>query len=52
MKCNPPYPKKFSPEVKDLIQKLLTKDPSKRLGSRSVEDVRRHPFFKVTITIL
>ncbi|BFZ12288.1 hypothetical protein BsWGS_15326 [Bradybaena similaris] len=46
MKCNPPYPKKFSPEVKDLIQKLLTKDPSKRLGSRSVEDVRRHPFFK------
>ncbi|CAG5134997.1 unnamed protein product, partial [Candidula unifasciata] len=47
MKCNPPYSKSFSPDVKDLIQKLLTKDPSKRLGSKSVEEVKRHPFFKL-----
>ncbi|GFN99037.1 ribosomal protein s6 kinase [Plakobranchus ocellatus] len=46
MKCNPHFPKTFSPEAKDLIQRLLTKDPSKRLGSRSIEDVKRHPFFK------
>ncbi|XP_055879568.1 ribosomal protein S6 kinase alpha-5-like isoform X3 [Biomphalaria glabrata] len=44
-KCNPPYPETFSREVKDLIQRLLTKDPSKRLGSKSAEDVKRHPFF-------
>ncbi|CAL1530396.1 unnamed protein product [Lymnaea stagnalis] len=45
-KCNPPYPSHFSREVKDMIQKLLTKDPSKRLGSRGAEEVKRHPFFK------
>ncbi|XP_059145351.1 ribosomal protein S6 kinase alpha-5-like, partial [Physella acuta] len=45
-KCNPPYPSHFSREVKDLIQKLLTKDPTKRLGSRNAEEVKRHPFFK------
>ncbi|GFR67527.1 ribosomal protein S6 kinase, partial [Elysia marginata] len=46
MKCNPHFPKTFSPEAKDLIQRLLTKDPSKRLGSKSIDEVKRHPFFK------
>ncbi|XP_012939135.1 ribosomal protein S6 kinase alpha-5 [Aplysia californica] len=47
MKCNPPFgDNRFSPEAKDLIQGLLTKDATKRLGSRSAEDVKRHPFFK------
>lgn len=47
MKCNPPYPKTFSHEVKDFVQRLLTKDPSKRLGSNGAEEVKLHPFFKV-----
>ncbi|RUS91275.1 hypothetical protein EGW08_000987, partial [Elysia chlorotica] len=46
MKCNPHFPKTFSPEAKDLIQRLLTKDPSRRLGSKSIDEVKRHPFFK------
>ena len=48
LKCNPPIPKDFSPQVKDLIQKLLIKDPVRRLGSRGAEEVKKHPFFKVS----
>ncbi|KAF1001479.1 hypothetical protein AG4045_026321 [Apium graveolens] len=33
-------------EVKDLIEKLLTKDPRRRLGcARGATDIKRHPFF-------
>lgn len=32
----------MSPEAKDLIEKLLTKDPAKR---PTVEDIKKHPFF-------
>ncbi|XP_041353534.1 ribosomal protein S6 kinase alpha-5-like [Gigantopelta aegis] len=46
LKCNPPIPKSFSPQVKDFIQKLLIKDPARRLGSRGAEEVKKHPFFK------
>lgn len=36
-----------SEEAKDLIKKLLQKDPSKRLGSsRGAEEIKEHPFFK------
>ncbi len=34
-----------SPEVKDLIKNLLKKDPEKRLGAKSEEDIRNHPWF-------
>ncbi|KAH0849563.1 LOW QUALITY PROTEIN: hypothetical protein HID58_096287 [Brassica napus] len=34
-------------EAKDLIQKLLVKDPMKRLGcARGAQDIKRHPFFE------
>ncbi|KAL1218881.1 Serine/threonine-protein kinase WAG1 [Cardamine amara subsp. amara] len=33
-------------EAKDLIEKLLVKDPRKRLGcARGAQDIKRHPFF-------
>ncbi|XWS10301.1 hypothetical protein CRYUN_Cryun39dG0064200 [Craigia yunnanensis] len=33
-------------DAKDLIEKLLVKDPRKRLGcTRGAEDIKRHPFF-------
>ncbi|KAE8669655.1 Serine/threonine-protein kinase WAG2 [Hibiscus syriacus] len=33
-------------EAKDLIEKLLVKDPSKRLGcTLGAQDIKRHPFF-------
>lgn len=42
------FNKKISPELQDLILKLLIKDPSQRLGSSSddYEEIQKHPFFK------
>lgn len=31
--------------AKDFILKLLTKNPKRRLGTKGLEDVKRHPFF-------
>lgn len=37
----------LSPDCKDLLQRLLCKDPNKRLGSQGgSEEIKRHPFFK------
>lgn len=35
----------ISPEAKDLISKLLCRDPKKRLGTHGVEEIKSHPFF-------
>ena len=39
----PPMPSSFSPIVKDFINRLLAKDPKRRMG---VDDVKTHPFFQ------
>ena len=42
------FPKKvnLSEEAKDIIQKLLEKNPKKRLGSQNgIEEIKNHPFF-------
>jgi RAC serine/threonine-protein kinase len=41
------YPASLSPNAKSVLRGLLTKDPTKRLGSgpNDVEDINRHPFF-------
>jgi len=36
----------ITPEAKDLIDKLLTIDMTKRLGAKGVEEIKAHPFFK------
>ena len=36
----------FSPEVQDLIRKLLCLDPYKRLGASSIDEIKNHPWFK------
>jgi serine/threonine-protein kinase RIM15 len=36
----------MSPEAHSLIEGLLTMDPKKRLGSASIDEVKKHPFFK------
>jgi len=36
----------FSPEAKNLLNRLLDKNPEKRLGSEGAEAVMKHPFFK------
>ena len=46
-KGNVKFPKKIqtSEEVKDLILKLLEKDPKNRLGNNGFDEIRKHPFF-------
>jgi serine/threonine protein kinase len=36
----------MSEEMKDLIERLLHKNPTKRLGHKSSKDVMEHPWFK------
>lgn len=45
----PPFPQRLGAVVKDLISKLLIKDPKKRLGGGGQTDAREikmHPFFR------
>jgi len=42
---SPDIPEEISPELEDLIRKLLCKDPKKRLGFNGAEEVKSHPFF-------
>ena len=42
-----PEKPKSTPEARDIIRKLLVKDPTQRLGSqKDVEDLKSHPWFK------
>lgn len=48
LKDPPPFPTRLGSVVKDLITKLLIKDPKKRLGGGGQTDAReikQHPFF-------
>lgn len=36
----------MSPTAKDLIEKLLVSDPTKRLGAKGVDLIKAHPFFE------
>jgi serine/threonine-protein kinase RIM15 len=33
-------------EAKDLITKLLKRNPSERLGAKGIQEIKDHPFFK------
>ncbi|XP_069771998.1 ribosomal protein S6 kinase alpha-5 isoform X2 [Narcine bancroftii] len=48
LKSDPPYPPEIGPLAKDVMKKLLTKDPKKRLGSGpgGAEGIKSHPFFQ------
>ncbi|XP_073339467.1 ribosomal protein S6 kinase alpha-5 [Pagrus major] len=48
LKKDPPFPKDMGPLAKDVIQRLLIKDPKKRLGSgpNGAENVKKHPFYQ------
>ena len=46
LEWEPPYDDKcFNPTVKDLIKKLLMKDPEKRLGACGAREIKQHPWF-------
>jgi len=46
----PLYPITMPRDAVSILQKLLTRDPTRRLGSgqNDAEDIKRHPFFKDT----
>lgn len=52
-KKDPPFPKDMGALAKDLIQRLLIKDPKTRLGSgpNGAENVKNHPFYQVTASL-
>eukprot|EP01122_Echinamoeba_exundans_P013060 TRINITY_DN5635_c0_g1_i1.p1 TRINITY_DN5635_c0_g1~~TRINITY_DN5635_c0_g1_i1.p1 ORF type:complete len:931 (+),score=210.61 TRINITY_DN5635_c0_g1_i1:146-2938(+) len=39
------WPPSMSPLARDLLSRLLHRRPEERLGSRSIEDIKNHPFF-------
>lgn len=40
------FPSNMSQPARDLVTKLLDRDPTTRLGSNGVEEVKQHPFFQ------
>ncbi|CAD8097991.1 unnamed protein product [Paramecium sonneborni] len=40
------WPKKMSAEAKNLISKMLERDPNKRIGTKSKDEIKQDPFFK------
>ncbi|XP_039597279.1 ribosomal protein S6 kinase alpha-5 isoform X1 [Polypterus senegalus] len=48
LRSEPPFPQGLSSQTKDLIQRLLIKDPKKRLGSgpNGSDEIKTHPFFQ------
>ncbi|MPC08502.1 ribosomal protein S6 kinase alpha-5-like isoform X1 [Portunus trituberculatus] len=48
LKTQPPLPNDLSPEVRDLISRLLVKDPRQRLGGgpQDALEIKQHVFFK------
>jgi len=45
VEIEPMIPSHLSNNVKDLLSKLLAKDPNKRLGFNGAEEIKKHPFF-------
>jgi len=39
------FPKDFPLDAKDLITRILVKDPSKRLGAKDISELKNHAFF-------
>ena len=37
-------PDQISPECKDFIQKLLNPNPSERMGTKGLDEIKNHPF--------
>lgn len=47
LESNPGFPSSFPPKLRNLIEGLLTKDPSTRLGSRGgASQIKSHPWFQ------
>jgi len=38
-------PENFTPEARDLLQKLFVADPMRRLGANGAHEIKAHPYF-------
>lgn len=38
-------PPEISPEARDLLKRLMCEDPNERIGTKSVDEIKDHPFF-------
>ena len=39
-------PQKMSPELKNLLKRLLSRIPTERLGNNGAQEIKSHPFFR------
>lgn len=46
LRGNAIIPDELSPEVKDLLGKILVIEPERRLGSKNAQQIKDHPFFR------
>jgi len=44
--CNLEIPSTVPEVAKDLLQKILKKEPENRLGAQNINDLMAHPFFE------
>jgi serine/threonine protein kinase len=38
--------RRFTPEAYDFLSRMLTKDPTQRLGANGIDEIKNHEFFK------
>eukprot|EP00466_Bigelowiella_natans_P019160 jgi/Bigna1/68079/fgenesh1_pg.5_\ len=44
--ANPTFPEDMPQCARDLLSRIFVTDPSKRIGSKSLDEIKRHSFFK------
>jgi len=46
------FPEEMGKDARNLITRLLSRDPENRLGSNGAEEIKKHPFFKNSTSLL
>ena len=44
------FPDEMGKDARNLITRLLSRDPENRLGSNGAEEIKKHPFFKSSMS--
>jgi len=45
------FPDEMGKDARNLITRLLSRDPESRLGSNGAEEIKKHPFFKSSTSL-
>lgn len=45
------FPDEMGKDARNLITRLLSRDPENRLGSNGAEEIKKHPFFKSSTSL-